>query len=454
MPVKKCTRNGEQGYQWGDSGECYLPSEEGGDGQAKRKAILQGYAVEGGSLEELQGLESLPVVELASLIKVPILKAGVFQSSTAGAYEVKEEELDDIVYASNKLLPIVREAADTGIYRGNELFSEKLKHTGKPIPGVLNIVHQKNLFDPSFSTQVKEFISGVSVSYDKELVDGKQWVVASFSGMTPEMTETLLTRYPFRSAELLPLTDPETGVKHPKVIRSTAFLDVLTPPAVPGQTPAMVAEFAGGEDPVVTISINREEEKHAMNDEGKTVDVAALQKLEAASTQQAEMIAELQASLKAQEAEKKALEEFKAASEAKITELQRAKEQGEATAIVASLSAKSIEHEGRMYQVSKAFVDTVAPVILGNGIVELQEGEDHRKKLSGVFEGILELAKSGSILVPLGTVGTSSYEHGDSQPKDKEALITELMSEDESLTPNQAWVKATEILKEYEEEVA
>lgn len=40
MPVKQCTKNGEQGWKWGDSGICYT----GSDG--KKRAELQGRAIE------------------------------------------------------------------------------------------------------------------------------------------------------------------------------------------------------------------------------------------------------------------------------------------------------------------------------------------------------------------------------------------------------------------------
>lgn len=41
MPLKKCSQDGKSGWQWGDSGKCYVGKD------AKRKAIKQGIAVEG-----------------------------------------------------------------------------------------------------------------------------------------------------------------------------------------------------------------------------------------------------------------------------------------------------------------------------------------------------------------------------------------------------------------------
>ena len=48
MPVKRCQRKGEKGWKWGDEGKCYIPSEEGSDAAAKRKAERQGRAIKSG----------------------------------------------------------------------------------------------------------------------------------------------------------------------------------------------------------------------------------------------------------------------------------------------------------------------------------------------------------------------------------------------------------------------
>ena len=53
MPVHDCTENGKPGYRWGEAGKCYTytAGNESSRKNAKRKAILQGVAVEGGSVE-------------------------------------------------------------------------------------------------------------------------------------------------------------------------------------------------------------------------------------------------------------------------------------------------------------------------------------------------------------------------------------------------------------------
>ncbi len=45
MPVKRCQIEGKDGFKWGDSGKCYTGPE------AKKKAIAQGIAIEGGDIE-------------------------------------------------------------------------------------------------------------------------------------------------------------------------------------------------------------------------------------------------------------------------------------------------------------------------------------------------------------------------------------------------------------------
>lgn len=46
MPVQECTLDGKSGYKWGSSGKCYTYSDEAGRKRAKRRAHIQGYAVE------------------------------------------------------------------------------------------------------------------------------------------------------------------------------------------------------------------------------------------------------------------------------------------------------------------------------------------------------------------------------------------------------------------------
>lgn len=52
MPLKRCQRDKQPGWKWGDKGKCYIASEEGSDDAAKQKALLQGIAI--GDTEEVR----------------------------------------------------------------------------------------------------------------------------------------------------------------------------------------------------------------------------------------------------------------------------------------------------------------------------------------------------------------------------------------------------------------
>lgn len=45
MPVHRCQRKGEKGWQWGNQ-KCFIKSEEGSDEAARKKAEEQGRAIE------------------------------------------------------------------------------------------------------------------------------------------------------------------------------------------------------------------------------------------------------------------------------------------------------------------------------------------------------------------------------------------------------------------------
>jgi rhodanese-related sulfurtransferase len=74
MPVKKCQRDNEDGFKWGDTGYCYLPSEEGGEDAAREKASEQGVAIEASQ-------EASPdVADLSKYIEVRQHPPGKFSS--------------------------------------------------------------------------------------------------------------------------------------------------------------------------------------------------------------------------------------------------------------------------------------------------------------------------------------------------------------------------------------
>lgn len=60
MPLKECESNGRPGYKWGDNGKCYTydPGDEKSRNEAKRRAYIQGYAIEGNKIEKDDANES------------------------------------------------------------------------------------------------------------------------------------------------------------------------------------------------------------------------------------------------------------------------------------------------------------------------------------------------------------------------------------------------------------
>ncbi len=48
MPLKPCTKNGKQGYKWGDNGVCYTGP------NAKEQALKQGRAIEASKTRKKQ----------------------------------------------------------------------------------------------------------------------------------------------------------------------------------------------------------------------------------------------------------------------------------------------------------------------------------------------------------------------------------------------------------------
>jgi hypothetical protein len=59
MPLQTCTSDGKPAYRWGEHGKAYTynPNDEASRKEAKRKAIIQGVAIEGGSVEGMIGKE-------------------------------------------------------------------------------------------------------------------------------------------------------------------------------------------------------------------------------------------------------------------------------------------------------------------------------------------------------------------------------------------------------------
>jgi hypothetical protein len=66
MPVMACTLEGKPGYKYGDSGKCYTysPGDEPGRKEAKRKAHIQGAAIEARTGEKVTDEKGLDVADV------------------------------------------------------------------------------------------------------------------------------------------------------------------------------------------------------------------------------------------------------------------------------------------------------------------------------------------------------------------------------------------------------
>jgi len=240
--------------------------------------------------------------------------------------------------------------------------------------------------------------------------------------------------------ELLPLQNPSTGRSFSKVIRSTAFLDRFTPPAVPGQSPQLVVEFAAQEDPLIILTTQGVQAMPEPTQVESKVDVSELQKVK-------DTLTELQAKLDKAEAERAKVVELAMQKEqekdAKITELQTKQDAADAEKTISELKRMRTFGD-RSYITSPAFIEVVSPVLTGGIVQELQG----RENMAKVLDAIVELAGKNALLVPLTMQGNMAFEAPENKPKDKAAMIQELMTT-ENLSEADAWVRVTDQLGDY-----
>lgn len=387
--------------------------------------------------------------EMAALIDVPVLRAGKHHSHNAGEIEITEEALDRILEGSQALIPIVRESFETGVYRGNE--SLKLAK----MPGFLNLVH-----DGILAETIKERTKGVNVEYGKKYFENPDtgervpWITQTFQNVPNDIAEAIKTRFPKRSVELIPFTNPETGVRYDMAIRSTAFLNNdwrETPPAVTGQDDNLQVEFSQGDNPVLVLFSGDPETAISNIQHQEDSDMAEKQ------TPETGIATELQAKLDEQAAELKAYKELHEAEKAereaiekKVKELQARDAQRDVMEFMKDLRAKHITGaDGVVYTPSKAFCDMVEPLISGTSggaVIELAgEQKPARQTLMSKINEIVELAsKNGGMLVALGQIAPGV--NAPPKDEDKPKTVVELMQEYEKdgLSPSDAWKKANE----------
>lgn len=382
MPVQRCTRNGEQGWQYGDSGKCYLASEEGSDDKAKQQAYLQGAAIEGGGpLHEEQKMAELDV---------PIIKKGVFNGMAV-------TDLKALVQDTLKAMPYLLEAQQTGSYRGkgNQRFNTET------VPPFIHLRHAPE--DIAFE-KLKEWASDVNMELDTRLLlGGEEWGNVHFSNVDSELAKLLSVAFPYRSGEFLPnFENPDTGEIYPVVLRSVAFLDVNTEPAVP-QQPGYSVKLAQNELGVIVVhcdvpNINqsqKETETMAEKEEAKTVKLSAedIQRFEAMENR-----------LKTLETENKdlkgAVNEMKEEKDSLSSQVLKFQQDAKMSQIEAF--CMKLEHD---YNLTEAAMQTIRPIVSAEDGVVKMSAEAEPIPLEQAywqsFENLLKLAKhKDALFVP------------------------------------------------------
>jgi hypothetical protein len=183
---------------------------------------------------------------MAELLEVPILKGGIHNG-----FEV--QNLQAAARDTMEAMPYLLEAQYKGAYRGdaNQRFNDEIP------PSFLNLQHDvigEESTTPIPPERLKELTLGVQMEVDTRLFNGEEWVIGNFRNVKPELAKLLSGAYPGRSVEILPnFQNPDTGQIYPVVLRSVAFLDPQTDPAVP-QTPGYSVKLADDRPGVQVVS--------------------------------------------------------------------------------------------------------------------------------------------------------------------------------------------------------
>lgn len=305
---------------------------------------------------------NLDIETFAKIKDVPIFRAGTHNGLT-----FSDDDIENIVNASNEVLPFIQESIQAGAYRENPHLESV-----KSIPALLNLGHGRFLPD-----SLKELVKDVSVKFQRQ----GEWITATFENVKSDVAAFLKDRFPLRSVELIPsLYNPQTGKTYKNVIRSVAFLPGDIPPAVSGQTSELAIEFE--EQPILTVVSKFEEESKPMKDEitGAEMDAQkeAARVAEFAALQA--QIADFEARLSKAEAEKATIE--KRLSEAET--INRVKE--------IEMFCARLTHE---HGASPAYVEKVKPLLMReeNGIMQFSATPESLKDFAEWVVGNVETVK-------------------------------------------------------------
>jgi len=451
MPIQRCTRQEEQGWQWGDEGTCYLASEEGSDEDAKKKAIAQAVAA-GASPDEFRQHDDVPsvsVIEFATLKDVEL-----FEPGTHNQQEFSEDDIVEMLESSTACLPFILKSIEDGHYEGNEKLNEEVRKSGNPIPAFINLGHQRYFKD------IKQYLTNIGVTFKK----AGNWLKADITNIKDDVALMLQEVFNARSIELIKeLFNPLDGKTYRNVIRSIGFLPANIPPAVSGQNPKLTVEYAQDESVFVTLyaltdnHYDTEESTMPTQNKKKGDGEAVLEDVQGVQTTNPDPIPDDRhdAKLVAFEQKLHALEEQNAEATAREAALKARLELAEQKAQAAEqkqeqqdiamyckdLAATHITgKDGAQFIVAPSVVELVKPIVEHADNSHILEFSDTNKTsmrpaIQQTLSTLLKMAAEGTLLVPVG--GMSTFQHHappeDEQPKPKEvnrASILEMYGED------------------------
>lgn len=385
--------------------------------------------------------------EFARLRDVPVMKAGTHNGET-----FDDARLERMAAAANACQPYIQESITIGAYRDNP----EIVLT-KPIPGIINLNHQL-LLPETF----KDAVKGATMRFKTAMIDGVKWLVATFDGLKADVAHFLAAKHPFRSVEIIPSLNVN-GTRWEDVVRSVGFLSPDMPPAVSGQTPRLLAEYAESgvkiiisEFAEIEAETTPEHEQHTTEenndmgtkkDEAQPVSVSEFMEMQELVKALQEQLAAMQATLAAATEEKAEMEAEKIAIEEEAKKQLMAKEgemQANDAAAQAALMAKEEElkikekaleaeqvkvfcerliHE---YHAAPAFLSVAKPLIDmmdANQIKEFAGGNQMtpRAAMQEALTKILELSRKDALVVPVGEYAAAeAVDAPESQPLSKD----------------------------------
>ena len=382
--------------------------------------------------------------EFARLRDVPVMKAGIHNGE-----EFDDARLERMARNTNAAMPYIQESITVGAYRDNP----ELVLT-KPIPGVVNLNHQM-LLPETFRDAVK----GATLSLKTQMIDGVKWLVATVDGLKSDVAHFLANRHPFRSVEIIPTLNVG-GKILTDVVRSIGFLSPDMPPAVAGQTPRLLAEYAEDGILIVISEFAETTPEHNNNtpqeatimpkkDESQTTDTQAVNISEFMEMQELvaklnEQMALMQETLAAATAEKEAAEGEKEMliKEAKQSAAEKAKLAADAKKKEEELMVKEkalqqaevkafcdkLVHE---FHASPAFMAVAQPLIeyMETSSVKEFAGKSvsPRDAVKSAMLSLIDLSAKNAVIVPIGEYAAAASVDApgtnDLTPQDQQAAI-------------------------------